>query len=190
MIAESIIKADQQLFLFLNNLGSAQWDFFWMEITKGKNWIPLFIVWIFLLFKNYHWKKALQYFLLIGVMAGFSDQLCNVIKNTVQRPRPCWQEGVMEYARILECTHSFSYLSAHATTSVAVVTYLVFLFRKKYNWIWVFYVWPLLFAYSRIYIGKHYPLDIVSGAILGFGIAVMFRKITDLIENRNNKKSA
>lgn len=179
-----IIEADQDLLIRLNNFGSASFDQFWLMITKPANWIPLFLFWLYLLIYNFSWKKGIFLFLFVAIMAGLSDQLVNLIKYTFERPRPCWQVGVLEQIRILKCTHSFSFVSGHATTSMAVTTFIYILFRKKYSWSFVFYIYPLLFAYSRIYMGKHYPLDIVCGYALGFVEAVLYLKLARYIMNK------
>jgi len=181
---DTIIQADQELLIRLNNLGNTPFDEFWLKITKAANWIPLFLFWLFLLVKEYSWKKGIFLFLFIAIMAGLSDQLVNLIKYTFERPRPCWQTGVLEQIRILKCTHSFSFVSGHATTSMAVTTFVYMLFRSKFKWSFVFYIYPLLFAYSRIYMGKHYPLDIVCGYTLGVIEAILYLKLARYLMNK------
>ncbi|MDO6736399.1 phosphatase PAP2 family protein [Wenyingzhuangia sp. 2_MG-2023] len=178
---DTIIAADQELLIYLNNFGSEPYDQFWLIITKPLNWIPLFLFWLFLLIKNYKWQKGLFLFLFICAMAGLSDVLVNIIKYSTARPRPCWQEGVLEQIRILKCSGSFSFVSGHATTSTAVTTFMYLLFRKKYRWSILFYIYPLLFAYSRIYMGKHYPVDILCGYTLGIIEAILYLKLAHYI---------
>ncbi|NIJ43653.1 undecaprenyl-diphosphatase [Wenyingzhuangia heitensis] len=181
---ESLIQADQQLLIYLNNFGSQPFDAYWLFVTKPTNWIPLFLFWLFLLIKNYSWRKGLFLFLFICIMAGLSDVLVNIIKYATTRPRPCWQDGVLEQIRILKCSRSFSFVSGHATTSTAVTTFVYLLFRKKYKWTILFYIYPLLFAYSRIYMGKHYPGDILCGYTLGVVEAVLYLKLAKYLTNK------
>lgn len=178
---DTIIEADQQLLIYLNNFGSEPYDKFWLTITKPGNWWPLFVFWLVMLIKDYKWKTGLLLFVFICVTAGLSDQLVNLIKYTTARPRPCWQEGVLEQIRILKCSKSFSFVSGHATTSTFATTFIYLLFRKKYKWTVMFYIYPLLFAYSRIYMGKHYPVDIVCGYTLGVIEAILYLKLAKLL---------
>lgn len=178
---DTIIQADRQLLVYLNNFGSTPYDAFWLYITRPANWGPLFVFWLLLLIKDFKWKQGLFLFLFICAMAGLSDVLVNIIKYTTARPRPCWQEGVLEQIRVLNCSKSFSFVSGHATTSTAVTTFVYLLFRKRYKWTVLFYSYPLLFAYSRIYMGKHYPLDIVCGFTLGVLEAVLYLKLAQYL---------
>lgn len=181
---DTVVHADEQLLIYLNSFGSEIFDAFWLMITKPLNWIPLFLFWLFLLIKNYTWRQGLFLFFFICAMAGLSDVLVNIIKYSFERPRPCWQEGVMEQIRILKCSRSFSFVSGHATTSMAVTTFMYLLFKDKFKWTVLFYIYPLLFAYSRIYMGKHYPVDIVCGYALGVIEAVLYLKLVKYLVSK------
>ena len=182
-VLDTIIEADQQLLIFLNNFGATPFDNFWLYITKPSHWIPLALFWIALLFRNFHWKKALILLIIAGVMGGLSDQLVEWIKHTTLRPRPCWQEGISEHIRKLKCTSSYSFVSGHATTSMAIATYMFLVFKNRHKWSVLFFIFPLLFAYSRIYMGKHYPADILCGYLLGITEGILyFRFVHYLIQ--------
>ena len=181
---DTIIQADQELLVYLNNFGNTNWDSFWLYITKASHWIPMFLIWIFLLIKNFGWKQGLFFFFFMAAVGGLSDQLVNLIKYSFERPRPCWQEGVMEQIRILKCTHSFSFVSGHATTSMALTSFFFLLNKDKMKWAAIFYIWPLLFAYSRIYMGKHYPADITCGYLLGITEAILYLKLAKYIAQK------
>lgn len=186
---DKIIALDQDFLVYLNNFGSAEWDQFWLLITKIKTWIPLFILWIILMVKVFGWKRGLFYFVFLCIMAGLSDTLVNLFKHGFERPRPCWQTGVMDRIRILKCTHSFSFVSGHATTSMALTSFVYLLFRKSFKWSIVFFIWPLLFAYSRIYMGKHYPVDITCGYLLGIVEAILYFKLAKYLDQKWFAKS-
>ncbi|MGY5351967.1 phosphatase PAP2 family protein [Wenyingzhuangia sp. IMCC45533] len=181
---DTIVKADRELLILLNNFGSEPFDIIWLTFTKPVYWSPLFLLWIYFLIKRYDRRVGLFIFFFMVVMAGLSDTLVNIIKHTTLRPRPCWQEGVMESIRILKCTHSYSFVSGHATTSMALTAFIFFVFRDKYKWFWIFFIFPAIFAYSRIYMGKHYPLDIISGYILGFVEAIFYYKLVQYLLNK------
>ena len=164
---EKILSLDQQLFVFLNGLGSEQFDTFWLFITKQSNWTPFFLLLLFFVYKKKGVKQTLFVVLFIAVLITFTDQTTNLVKNAVQRLRPCNNEQIMSTIRIVKSSKTFSFFSGHATNSMAVATFLFLLFKSKFKYLGLLFLWPLLFAYSRIYLGLHYPLDIVSGYIFG-----------------------
>ena len=164
---EKILSLDQQLFVFLNGLGSEQFDTFWLFITKQSNWTPFFLLLLFFVYKKTGIKQTLFIVLFIAVLITFTDQTTNLIKNSVQRLRPCNNEDIMATIRIVKSSKTFSFFSGHATNSMAVATFLFLLFKSKFKYLGLLFLWPLIFAYSRIYLGLHYPLDIVSGYFFG-----------------------
>ena len=164
---EKILSLDQQLFVFLNGLGAEQFDAFWLFITKQSNWTPFFLLLLFFVYKKTGIKQTLFIVLFIAVLITFTDQTTNLIKNAIQRLRPCNNEEIMATIRIVKSSETFSFFSGHATNSMAVATFIFLLFKSKFKYLGFLFLWPLLFAYSRIYLGLHYPLDIISGYIFG-----------------------
>ena len=96
------------------------------------------------------------------------------VKYTVARPRPHQLLGMVDDIRALKPISGYSFFSGHAASSFAIVTFLCLLLRKIKPWVYVFYLWALLYSYSRIYIGVHYPLDSIAGALIGSGFAYLF----------------
>lgn len=164
---EKILSLDQQLFVFLNGLGADKFDMIWLFITKQSNWTLFFVTVLYFIHKKIGIKQTLFIMLFIAVLVTFTDQTTNLIKNTVQRLRPCNNEKIMATIRIVKSSETFSFFSGHATNSMAVATFLFLLFKSKFKYLGFLFLWPLIFAYSRIYLGLHYPLDIVSGYIFG-----------------------
>ena len=85
---EDIIKIDQNLLIFLNNLGSEQWDPLWLIITNQLSWSPLFILLFYLTIKSFGWKRGGVMILSMILLVAFSDQFTNLVKNSVERLRP------------------------------------------------------------------------------------------------------
>ena len=96
------------------------------------------------------------------------------MKNSFERLRPNRDPSINEFIRILKNNKSFSFISGHATTSTAVTLFMHLTLRKYYKYTLLFFIWPILFAYSRIYIGVHFPLDIICGALFGMLIGLLF----------------
>lgn len=176
---EQLVELDRELFLFLNNLGNPAWDDFWNFITNKFASIPFYALLVFFLYKALGWKKTLLCLVLIAAVITSTDQLSNLFKHFFERPRPCRQEGVMEYARFVavRCGR-YGYFSAHAASSAALVLFLGMILRNYWKNIFsVLIVWGLLVSYSRIYIGVHYPGDILTGWIFGILIGFLFYRL-------------
>jgi len=175
---ETLIQQDKELLIYLNSLGSETWDGFWMLVTNQFNWIPLFLFLFFLLFKANGWKKGILLIIIIALLIAFSDQFVNLIKNYFERLRPNNDPSINTLIRILKTPHSFSFVSGHSTTSFAATVFLIFTLKKQYKYIYFLLLWPFIFAYSRIYIGVHFPIDIFIGMLLGTSFGYLFYKIS------------
>ena len=182
---DKILSLDQKLFVFLNSLGSETFDGFWLLITKQVYWTPLFLFLLYLIFKKLGAKQTLFLMLFVAVLLVFTDQIANLFKNGVQRLRPCNNPEINSFIRIVQSRNSFSFFSGHATSSMAVTTFLYLIFKKDFNYFWLLFLWPLIFAYSRIYLGLHYPLDIVSGYLCGAILAFLMFKFYRMAQKRN-----
>jgi undecaprenyl-diphosphatase len=164
--------------VFLNGLGTENWDRLWIIITNQLSWIPLYLLFAYMIFKSLGWKKGLGLLLLTAILVTFSDQFTVFLKAYFERLRPNRDPSINEMIRILKNNKSFSFVSGHATTSTAVTLLMHLSLKKFYPYTGLFFIWPLLFAYSRIYIGVHFPLDVTFGAALGLLIGYLFYKIS------------
>lgn len=173
---EKILALDTQLFIYLNGLGSETYDSFWLAITKQYNWIPLFILLFYLIYSKIGIKKAGYLILFVAVLILVTDQITNVFKYTVQRVRPCNNPEINTIIRVVQSRSSFSFFSGHAANTMAVATFLYLIFKKEIKYFWLLFLWPLIFAYSRIYLGLHYPLDIISGYLCGLTLGCIAYK--------------
>ncbi|WP_405604781.1 phosphatase PAP2 family protein [Polaribacter sp. Asnod1-A03] len=171
---DDIIQIDKNIVVFLNNLGTDQWDPFWLGITNQFNWSPLFILVLFLVVKAYGWKRGGFMIFVLILLVAFSDQFTNLIKNSVQRLRPNNDTEIKHLLRISKNPQGFSFMSGHATTSTFFSVFVILLLRDKYKYIYFILIWPLVFAYSRLYLGVHFPIDILVGVIIGFTLANIY----------------
>jgi len=186
---EKFIQYDKDLFVFLNGLGTENWDSFWMSVTNQFSWIPLYLLFFYLIFKSLGWKKGIALLFLTALLVTFSDQLTVFIKNSFGRLRPNRDPSINEFIRILKNNKSFSFVSGHATTSTAVSLFMHLTLKKNYRFTILFFIWPILFAYSRIYIGVHFPLDVTFGALLGILLGFIFYKLSLRIISKIDSKN-
>lgn len=171
---EKIEQWDRELFVYLNNLGIERFDAFWIFVTNPAHWIPLYILFFILFFIAFHWKKATfsGVFLLLTVFVTYT--FTNFVKSMALRLRPNNTPDLGEIIRILQEPTNYSFFSGHASTSFAATTFVVLVLSSTSRWIYLAYIWPILFVMSRIYVGVHFPGDIIVGAIVGILMAWIF----------------
>ncbi len=184
---EKIVSLDVKLFIFLNSLGSETFDGFWLIITKQTSWTPLFLLLLHFIFKQLGTKKTLYLMLFVAVLLFFTDQTANLFKNGLQRLRPCNNPEINSFIRIVQVRESFSFFSGHAANSMAVATFLYLIFKRNFNYLWLFFLWPLIFAYSRIYMGLHYPIDIICGYLCGALFGFLMFKLYQIAQKKKNQ---
>ncbi len=169
-----LLEWDRNTFIYLNNLGTEDYDLFWVIVTSITSWIPLYILLLALIFLKYPKKEALfiacTIVLLLICILGLTD----IIKTYFERLRPNNDIEINSIIRILKNPGGFSFFSGHASSSFSLATISFLFLRKKISIIWLLFIWPILFAYSRIYVGVHYPLDIITGALIGIILGFLF----------------
>lgn len=169
-----LLQWDRDTFMYLNSLGAEDYDSFWSIATNITSWIPVYIFFFILLFLKYPKKHASLMASTTILLLFFVLLMVDQTKDLVARLRPNNDEEINGLIRILKTPVGFSFFSGHAATSFAITTLIVLFLSKKIKWIWIFYLWPLIFSFSRIYVGVHYPLDIIAGAVFGVVTAFLF----------------
>lgn len=168
-----LLHLDRDLFVYLNGLGSDSFDGLWLIITKQFNWIPVFAIIMYLTFKRLGWRHAVMLILLIALLILITDQTTNLIKNFFQRLRPGNNPEIAHIIRSVQNRSSYSFISGHASNSMACAYFLYRVLKPYLKYMGFIFLWPLIFAYSRIYLGLHYPGDILVGYCYGLLTATL-----------------
>ena len=174
---EELITLDQQLFLFLNQMGSKTFDGFWMFMTNKATNFTLYLFLAFLYFRQTSLESFLILLAFVAVLILVTDQVTNLFKTVIERLRPCYDPSILDMVRLVKstCGGRYGYFSGHASNSFALAVFFSCIFRDKYYRMpFLLLFIAFLVAYSRIYIGVHYPLDVVSGMAFGSMVGLLF----------------
>jgi undecaprenyl-diphosphatase len=177
----TINNQDQALFELINT----KWtnSFFdrimpWMRTSE--HWIPLYVFLLGFLFYKWGWK-AWKWVVTVAVTIALTDQVSSFIfKPLIHRLRPCADPAMVGQVKLLigACPTSFSFTSSHAANhfSLAILVFMTLQpLLKKYTYL--FFLWAGLISYAQIYVGVHYPLDVIAGTLIGITIGYLFSKI-------------
>lgn len=165
---ETLEAIDTNWLIAINNLTFAGSDQIWLFASGKLTWSPFYLMLLFLLKKRVDTKQLWFVLVAIAVLVLITDQVCtHLFKNMFMRLRPCFREDLLPYLRIVgSCGGKWSYLSAHAANSSAVATFFALLFKDKRMTL-VLGIWAVLVSVSRVFLGVHFPLDVLSGMLLG-----------------------
>jgi undecaprenyl-diphosphatase len=186
-----IERLDQQLFLFLNSINSPFFDQVMHAISGKLIWAPLYLAILVYLAITYKRKfLVILIFIILGVV--LADQISvQVFKNTVQRLRPCHEPALEGLVHLFngECGGLYGFVSSHATNSFNVALISLLFIRKRWYTISII-IWALVIGYSRIYLGVHYPGDVICGSVLGAFVGWSMFKLYTVTDIRILQKRA
>ncbi len=164
----TLVRYDQELFLWLNGIHTPWVDTLMYWITYKFTWIPMYLVLIFFTVKA-EGKKSIA--ILVTVLAAvlLADKVTSgIMKPYFERFRPCHEPTLAGLVHeVAGCGGSFGFASSHASTSFALATVWFVMLKDKIKYMWLIVAWAALYSYSRVYVGVHYPGDILVGAIVG-----------------------
>ncbi len=173
---EYLAYLDQEFFFVLNELHHVWMDPVMYLISTKTFWIPAYLVLLYAIWKRVGTIELIVVIIFITLLITISDQTASgILKPWIQRLRPCRPENHFSrevHVVYQKCGGKFGFVSSHAANFFALATFLALLFNEKYLW-YVFFSCAILVAYSRIYLGVHYPGDVLGGAIVGI-IAALF----------------
>lgn len=179
---QNIVDVDKELFLYLNSFYNDFWDTIMLMITRKETWYPFYLVLIYFFIRNYKSKSFLIIlFLILTIVA--CDQVSVLLKNTIQRLRPVHEPAIEHLVHnVLRKGGLYGFVSSHAANTFGIFIFTSRIFKNRGYWFLLFF-WAVVVSYSRIYSGMHYPLDVVGGAILGWGFGLILYKLLMFVEN-------
>ena len=167
-------QLDQEVFLYLNGLHTSWLDTPMALITGRGLWIPFYVLLaLWLIYKQR--QQAVWSILFIVIAVALSDQLTSsFMKPFFERLRPCHDPAISHLVyTVAGCGGKYGFASSHAANTFALATAVIFLHPGK-TWLQVLIAsWALLVSYSRIYVGVHYPGDLIAGAMIGAALATV-----------------
>jgi undecaprenyl-diphosphatase len=170
---EYLEAIDIKLFAFLNGRHSEFFDQVMWFVSGVPQWIPLYLLilaWIIYRFR----RKSLLIILALALLIALSDQTSVQIKMAVDRLRPCQNPDIRDWVHIVKghCGGMFGFVSSHAANTFAFAVFTSLLLKNRIYVIFIL-LWASVVSYSRIYLGVHYPGDVLCGAILGVILACL-----------------
>ena len=185
---ERLDALDREVFLAING-AHAPWSDALMEtVSNMLVWFPLYLVLLFVLRRRFGWKGLAWSALLIAAMVLCSDKGSVLLfKETVMRLRPCHEpalEGLVHLG-YTGCGGNYGFVSSHASNHFAIALFMIGALQGRPRWAALaLLAWALLICYSRVYLGVHYPGDVLVGALYGSLIGAIFAKLHRLLMAR------
>lgn len=190
---DQLLEYDREIFLYLNGLHTPWLDPIMLFITETLSWLPLHLFLLYLIFKD-HQKKG--WLILIGLV--ITIVLADQVTSTLMKPyfarfRPSHEPSLQSLVHIVNSYKGgkFGFASSHAANTFGAATFLFLLFGKTRKWIVMLFLWAALVTYSRIYLGVHYPGDILVGALVGMLSAVagfwFYQWLKKIYDNRKKQ---
>jgi undecaprenyl-diphosphatase len=182
------LELDKNLFLELNSYHAAWLDSIMVYVTETLVWIPLYIIIAYFIFKVYG-KKAILILICIALTILLADQITSsLMKPFFARLRPTHDPELENLVHIVGDYRGgqFGFASSHAANTFGLALFIFLLFRDKTRQVRWMFVWALVVAYSRIYLGVHYPGDIIVGAVVGMicatGCFYLYKRVSIAID--------
>jgi undecaprenyl-diphosphatase len=183
-------QIDIQILLFLNGQYHPVIDAVMISLTKTMTWVPLYAYFVFLIYKKYT-KSTWKYLVLISLIIIASDQISSsLLKPIVKRLRPCHQSEIAPKLHVPNgCGGQYGFVSSHAANTFAAATFLTLVLNPVFGLVVLIFLWATIVSYTRIYLGVHFPFDILGGAVIGIFSAYLITNIFNKINNMLTKNT-
>lgn len=167
---------DESMMLAINGAHNPFWDQAMLHLSAMFIWMPLYILLFVLIYRQFGWKVGLIVVLGLLLVITLCDQISvNAFKERFLRLRPChsdWLQGQLHMVEGKGCGGQYSFVSSHAANTFGIAIYFASLLRKW--WLSILLVlWAAVVSYSRVYLGVHFPLDVLGGAMLGSALGFL-----------------
>ena len=180
-LIEKIEQIDRQLLFAINDANSPLLDTIMWWVSKPAFGIPFYLLFVFLLYKYFGWKSALIIVLSTGAAVGLADLSAKYLfKEMFERFRPSQNFEIKDQLHYVNSYHGgmYGFVSSHAANMFSIAMLLGLWLKKKIRYSLHFLlIWAALIGYSRVYLGVHYPSDVLCGALLGMSIAFLIYKV-------------
>lgn len=184
---DRLIQWDKGLLIFLNGLHAPWLDPVMLLMTNKLFWLPLYVLLVFLLFRNF--RTQAWYFVLGAVLTVLlCDQITSeIVKPWFARLRPSHDPSMAGLLHLVDgyTADFYGFSSGHAANAFAVALFFWFTLRSIYPWMLLLFVWAALMSYTRIYLGVHYPADILAGIALGLCCGAIGYATSRYLRNRH-----
>lgn len=179
---EPIKQLDQSLFFFFNGMHNPFWDVVMTLFTQTNIWGIFYLSLVYFIIRKYR-MKSVVIFIMLALVILIADQFSVFIKETVQRLRPTHDPDIQHLVHnVYRKGGLYAFFSSHATNTFAVAMFTAKLFKNSRYQVLIFF-WAALVGYTRIYVGVHYPFDVLTGAVVGILIGHFIYKLLLVIEN-------
>ncbi|MBL0144740.1 MAG: phosphatase PAP2 family protein [Chitinophagaceae bacterium] len=177
---EQILSYDKQLFKFINStLSNNFFDWLMPWLRNSTMWVPLYL--FLILFATLNFKKNAWWWIIFAVCTVICTDFLSsaIIKNNILRLRPCNDPSLVSYINVLVGyrPQSSSFTSSHAANHFGQAMFIYLTLKKHFGkWPLIFFIWAFSISFAQVYVGVHFPLDILGGALVGIFIGYLCGK--------------
>lgn len=183
---EKLEELDRAILLAINGSHTQWLDVIMYQGTQRLIWVPLYLFIAYLMYRRYGWNVFKIIVFTVPLLILCADQTANLFKEGIERYRPCNNLEIKEMVHLVNgyCSSAYSFFSGHASNAFAIAIFTITMLRKNAYLVIGLLLWAAFGAYTRVYLGVHYPSDIVAGALVGGTYGYLFARLTKLAQRK------